>query len=163
MIIVLMGVSGSGKTTVGRKLAAALSCPFHDGDDYHSREAKEKMSRGVALADEDRAPWLQTLAGEMKKWEAKGPLSILACSALKQKYRDLLSQEAPVQWVHLKGDKALIRSRLEARQGHFAKDLLDSQFEVLEEPKEAMVIDISPDSDKIVEALVKKLTEIRNG
>lgn len=163
MVIVLMGVSGSGKSTIGPKLAAALGCPFYDGDDYHSREAKEKMGRGTALTDEDRAPWLRTLAGEMKKWEAKGPLSILACSALKQKYRAQLSQEVPVQWIHLKGDKALIRSRLEARQGHFAKDLLESQFEALEEPKEAMVIDISADPGKIVDELVKKLRERRNG
>src|ERR1039457_2137969 len=111
MVIVLMGVSGSGKTTVGKKAAEKLACPFFDADDFHSAENKAKMGRGLALTDEDRRPWLQTLSDEMKKWNKKNSFTILACSALKQKYRDLLSQDVPVRWVYLKGERSLIQRR----------------------------------------------------
>jgi gluconokinase len=158
VIVILIGVSGSGKTTLGQSLAKAIAAPFYDGDNYHSPAAKEKMKRGIALTDEDRFPWLERLALEMKKWNQEKPVTLLACSALKQKYRDLLSQEIPVQWIYLKGSEKLIRQRLEARQGHFMNSkLLESQFADLEEPSDAITVDIAQEAAKIAEILVPHL------
>ncbi len=158
MIVILMGVAGSGKTTIGRKLAQALDCAFYDGDDYHSQANKEKMGRGVPLTDADRMDWLQTLQIAMKKWAAESPCVILACSALKQKYRNQLSEELSVQWVYLKGDKEVVRQRLESRRDHFAgPDLLESQFSALEEPPNVLLVDIRKDLDSIVKQLVEDL------
>lgn len=155
MIIVLMGVAGSGKTTLGKQLSLALHCPFYDGDDFHSPQARIKMSRGEALTDEDRQPWLEDLNRNMMQWNVQSSRTILACSALKRKYRDLLSRGVEVTWVYLRGDKALIGKRLEERQGHFATvALLDSQFESLEEPTNAIVLDISNPLERLVEALI---------
>jgi carbohydrate kinase (thermoresistant glucokinase family) len=155
MIIVLMGVSGCGKTTIGKQLSLALGCPFYDGDDFHSSGARLKMTNGVALTDEDRQLWLEELNRKMKKWNLQSHQTVLACSALKQKYRDLLSHETEVVWVYLKGDKALIKERLQQRQGHFASpNLLDSQFDSLEEPQKAIVLDISAKPERLVEALI---------
>ena len=157
MIIILMGVAGSGKTTLGKQLSLALHCPFYDGDDFHSPEGRLKMSRGEALTDEDRQPWLEDLVRNMKKWNVQNPQTILACSALMQKYRDFLSQGSTVSWVYLRGDKALIRERLEKRQGHYATaQLLDSQFESLEEPSNAIVLEISNTIERLVEALIPR-------
>ena len=158
MIIVLMGVSGSGKTTLGKKLAERLEFPFLEGDDFHSVANKTKMEAGIPLTDEDRLPWLQSLSQELKKIAAEGSRAVIACSALKKKYRDLLSQGASVQWIYLKGRKDLIRRRIERRQGHFMKaELLESQFDVLEEPGDAIVVDINLDSDKLVETILDQL------
>ncbi|HXL73352.1 MAG TPA: gluconokinase [bacterium] len=155
MIIILMGVAGSGKTTLGKQLSLALHCPFYDGDDFHSPEGRLKMSRGRALTDEDRQPWLEDLSRNMKKWNIQNPQTILACSALKQKYRDFLSQSAELTWVYLRGDKGLIEKRLEKRQGHYATtQLLDSQFESLEEPQNAIILDISNPPERLVETLI---------
>lgn len=155
MIIILMGVSGCGKTTVGRQLAQALSCSFYDADDFHLAAAKEKMSRGIGLTDDDRQPWLEKITHEMKRWESQGSQTVLACSALKQKYRDLLSQGLPVSWVYLKGDKAVLLKRLENRKGHYAStSLLDSQLDALEEPQNALILDISASMEDIVKNLV---------
>jgi gluconokinase len=155
MIIVLMGVAGSGKTTLGKQLSLALHCPFYDGDDFHSPEARLKIGRGEALTDEDRQPWLEDLNRNMKKWNVQSPRTILACSALKQKYRDFLSRDIEITWVYLRGDKALIGKRLKERQGHYATaSLLDSQFESLEEPTNAIVLDISNPPERLVEALI---------
>ncbi len=155
MIIVLMGVAGSGKTTLGKQLSLALHCPFYDGDDFHSPEARLKMSRGEALTDEDRQPWLEDLNRNMKKWNIQSPRTILACSALKQKYRDFLSRDVEITWVYLRGDKVLIRKRLEERHGHYATaPLLDSQFESLQEPDNAIVLDISNSPERLVETLI---------
>jgi carbohydrate kinase (thermoresistant glucokinase family) len=155
MIIILTGVAGSGKTTLGKQLSLALHCPFYDGDDFHSPEARLKMSRGEALTDEDRQPWLQDLNRNMKKWNIQSPRTILGCSALKQKYRDFLSRDVEITWVYLRGDKALIRKRLEERQGHYATALLlDSQFESLQEPDNAIVLDISNSPERLVETLI---------
>jgi gluconokinase len=154
MVIILMGVTGSGKTTIGQKLAAVLSCPFFDADEHHSLASREKMSRGEPLTEEDRKPWLESLAVKIREWNKKDPLTVLACSALKQSYRDLLSNGEVVHWVYLKGDRELIRRRLEGRQGHFADArLLESQFALLEEPRNAMVVDIGEESDKLVNRL----------
>jgi carbohydrate kinase (thermoresistant glucokinase family) len=158
MMVILMGVSGSGKTTLGEKLSKVLKAPFYDGDDYHSSAAKEKMSRGIPLTDEDRVPWLEQLSAGMKKWDSENSVTVLACSALKQKYRDFLSREVPLCWVYLKGDRELIRRRLEGRQGHFVSSkLLDSQFEALEEPREAITVDIAQEADKLIQILILKL------
>lgn len=155
MIIVLMGVAGSGKTTLGKQLSLALHCPFYDGDDFHSPEARLKMGRGQALTDKDRLPWLEDLNRNMKKWNIQSPRTILACSALKQKYRDFLSRDIEITWVYLRGDKTLISKRLKERQGHFATaPLLDSQFESLEEPENAIVLDIFNPPERLVEALI---------
>jgi gluconokinase len=158
MIIVLMGVAGSGKTTIGGKLALAMGCPFYDGDDYHSPGNREKMARGIPLTDGDRSSWLRTLHGEMKIWERENPLTLLACSALKQKYRDLLSDRTVVRWIYLKGDAGILRQRLGERQGHFAgPDLLESQFQILEEPTDAIVVDVGQEPGRIVKQLVEAL------
>ena len=158
MIVILMGVTGSGKTTIGRQLAQTLGCPFYDGDDYHSQANKEKMASGIPLTDEDRMSWLQALHGEMKKWEERSSQTFLACSALKQKYRDLLSDRIPVRWIYLKGDIGVIRQRLQGRKDHFAgPNLLESQFEALEEPQKALLVDIEKEPDNIVKQLVEAL------
>jgi carbohydrate kinase (thermoresistant glucokinase family) len=153
-----MGVSGSGKTTIGQKLAEALHCPFYDADDFHPSANKEKMARGEALTDQDREPWLLKLSEEMEKWDRQGPYAVLACSALKQKYRDLLARKVPVRWVYLKGNREVIQKRLEARKGHFFNPaLLDSQFSDLEEPLDAIVVNIGKGMDEIVQGIVKEL------
>lgn len=158
MIIVLMGVTGSGKTTVGRKLANALGCPFYDADDFHPPVNKEKMGRGIPLTDEDRRPWLEILRAKIEEWGRGKATAVLACSALKQKYRDLLSAGLEVKWVYLKGDWETIRQRIEGRKGHFAgSQLLDSQFEALEEPDDAVVIDVQNDPGAIVSQIVQVL------
>jgi gluconokinase len=155
MIIVLMGVAGSGKTTLGKQLSLALHCPFYDGDDFHSPEARLKMSRGEALTDEERQPWLEDINRNMKKWNIQSPRTILACSALKERYRNFLSRDVEITWVYLRGDKALIRKRLEERQDHYATaPLLESQFESLEEPDNAIILDISNPPERLVEALI---------
>ena len=159
MIIVLVGVAGSGKTTVGRKLAEALDGPFYDADDFHSPANKEKMGRGIPLTDEDRLPWLQVLHAQMTEWgKGKSP-AVLACSALKQKYRDLLSAGLDVKWVYLKGDPEILRRRMEGRKGHFAgPQLLASQFAALEEPKDAVEVDIQETPGAIVRQILQALT-----
>lgn len=158
MILILMGVTGSGKTTVGKKLAEVLACPFIDADDYHSQANKEKMSQGVALTDEDREPWLADLSVVVKLLGIKSPLSVLACSALKRKYRDLLSASTKVRWIYLKGGRELLNQRLEGRLNHFANPkLLESQLESLEEPEDALVIDIKEDLGKIVGRIVQEV------
>jgi len=158
MIMVLMGVSGSGKSTLGKKLAEKLHCPFIEGDDYHSPENKAKMAGGTPLDDSDRLPWLRALAVEIKSWEARKNDAVVACSSLKKKYRDLLSQGVPVRWIYLRGTRDLIRGRLEGRGGHFmGPALLESQFADLEEPVGAIVIDIDGKSDKLIEKILDQL------
>ncbi len=153
-----MGVTGSGKTTIGRKLAEEWGCPFYDADDFHSAANKEKMSRGISLTDEDRMPWLEKLKAEIGKWNEKNTLTVLACSALKQKYRDLLSQGNAVQWIYLKGDRETIQKRIESRKGHFAGlDLLESQMTALEEPKGALQVDVRKDPATIIREIVQSL------
>lgn len=146
MIVVVMGVSGSGKTVVGRALAAALGWPFLEGDDYHPPANVAKMAAGTPLTDEDRWPWLDRLAAAMAAILGRGGHAVLACSALKQSYRDRLARaaEAPgdVRFVHLKGDYATIAARLAARQHRYMPaSLLASQFATLEEPADAIVVD----------------------
>src|ERR687898_1100311 len=117
MVIVLMGVSGSGKTTVGVPLAQALGGEFVEGDDYHPPANVAKMRQGIPLDDADRRPWLETLSAEIGRWLAAGRTVVLACSALKQRYRDVLAKGRPdVRFVYLQGEPALIRGRLDQRR-----------------------------------------------
>jgi gluconokinase len=159
MVIILLGVAGSGKTTVGRILAERLGCEFHDADDLHPPQNKEKMSRGIALSDEDRWPWLHAVGDLVQRSLLHERCAVIACSALKQSYRDLLVVDpAKVKVVYLKGSQALIAHRLAQRAGHFFDQrLLQSQFDTLEEPKDAIVVDISDTPEKIVDAIRARL------
>jgi gluconokinase len=152
MIIVLMGVSGSGKTTVGQVLARQLGWSFLDADDYHPAANKEKMRAGQPLNDADRRPWLQALRQRIDQATEGGENIILACSALKHAYQEYLQQHAPeqVRYIHLRGSEELIQHRLAARKGHFMNPgLLHSQFETLEPPEHALQIDIGPSPEVI--------------
>ncbi|QVL56825.1 MAG: gluconokinase [Simkaniaceae bacterium] len=154
MSLIILGVSGCGKTAVGLELSIALKLPFYDADDFHSKENKEKMSHGVPLTDADRLPWLNTLATLLKE---KGPL-ILGCSALKESYRKILKVSPDVQFIYLKGSYELIYNRLKKRHGHFFDPhLLKSQFADLEEPKDAIVIDTAPPVPQIVMTILQAL------
>jgi gluconokinase len=159
MVIVLMGVSGTGKTAVGTRLARALGGEFVEGDDYHPPANVEKMRSGVPLDDADRQPWLETLSREIGRWLDAGKTVVLACSALKQRYRDILKAgRAGVRFAHLEGDKDLIRARLAQRRGHYMPaSLLDSQFAALEEPADAITVSVEGTPDEIVAEIVKQL------
>jgi gluconokinase len=159
MVIVVMGVSGAGKTTVGQLLAEALQAEFVEGDAHHPPENIAKMRRGVPLDDADRGPWLAILSAEIDRWLAAGKTVVLACSALKQRYRDILAKRRlGVRFVHLEGDKALIRRRLDRRQGHYMPAvLLDSQFAALEPPAEAITVDVTGTPEAITATIIKML------
>lgn len=163
-LFVVMGVSGCGKTTVGQALAARLGCPFYDGDDFHPPANVAKMASGVPLNDEDRAPWLARLAGLLKQHEAKGETAVLACSALKQLYREQLRVSPEVQFVYLAGSFDLIWQRMSQRAHHYMKaDMLRSQFAALEPPAAAEVIHVAIDQaiDAIVDQIVQTADIVR--
>ena len=144
MIIVLMGVSGSGKTTVGRILAEQLRWTFLEGDEFHTAANIEKMRSGIALQDEDRRPWLAALQARLEIACERGETVVLACSALKESYRRYLLIDPQVRLIYLKADRQLIRRRLQQRPGHFMSPaLLESQFATLEEPQDAIWLDAS--------------------
>jgi carbohydrate kinase (thermoresistant glucokinase family) len=158
-ILIVMGVAGSGKSTVGRLLAERLGWPFLDGDDLHPTESVEKMRRGVPLTDADRLPWLERLAELIRQRES----AVLACSALKESYRRILSGGDPrVRFVYLRADPALLASRLEKRTGHFfARTLLDSQLATLEEPapaSTAIVVDASQPAEAAVQEILQGIS-----
>ncbi|HET7586702.1 MAG TPA: gluconokinase [Gammaproteobacteria bacterium] len=161
-VIVLMGVSGSGKTTVGAMLAGRLGCEFADADDFHSAANIEKMHRGLPLDDADRLPWLEAIAAQIDAWHADGQCGVVTCSALKRSYRDvIIGDRADVQLVYLRGEQELITRRMIARQGHFMPvDLLASQFAVLEEPapeERAITVSIGMPPAAIVSQIVEEL------
>lgn len=159
-VLVLMGVCGSGKSTVGKLLAEELGWPFYDGDDFHPPANVEKMRQGEPLTDEDRYPWLEILAGKIGEWLQQGN-ALLASSALKERYRDILrGGRDEVVFVHLKGSYELIRKRLDARQHRYMPaSLLDSQFEALEEPQDAWTVDISGTEQEAVAQVLRRLEE----
>ena len=158
MIVVLMGVAGSGKTTIGQMLADAIPCPFLEGDSLHPRANIEKMSRGIPLTDADRAPWLSAIHAHMVAVSNRGDSLVVGCSALKQSYRNVLADGLPLTWVYLKGSPQLIQSRIVQRTSHFMKaDMLASQFEALEEPSDALVVDVSESPAAIVERILSEL------
>jgi gluconokinase len=152
MVVVLMGVSGTGKTSVGVLLAAALGGEFVEGDSYHPPANVAKMRRGIPLDDADRKPWLEALAAEIGRWLDAGRTMVLACSALKRSYRRVLrGGRQGVRFVHLTGSPALIRARLAARRGHYMPArLLDSQLAALEQPHDAITVDIGGTPEAIV-------------
>lgn len=155
--IILMGVSGSGKTTVGRALAAALGCAFFEGDDYMPPANVEKMAAGIPLTDADRVPWLAALHTLLA--EQAGTQVVLACSALKESYRRQLSAGLQVRYVMLKGDFDLIAGRMQKRLGHYMPEsLLQSQFDTLEEPEGAIIVNV----DQPVNAIVKDIVAALN-
>jgi gluconokinase len=158
MVIILMGVTASGKTTVGRLLASALDYQFYDADDFHPRANIDKMRRGIPLDDADRLPWLETLRDLVRRSVAEHTNAVLACSALKEVYRRYLLVGPQVTLVYLKADQDLIRQRLLQRQGHFMNpELLESQFATLEEPKQGIWIDASLAPEEIVSAIRDQL------
>lgn len=190
MILIVMGVSGCGKTTVGKALAESLSCEFYDGDDFHPEENKKRMSAGVGLTDADRSPWLEALRKEIQRWVKSKADTVLACSALKRSYRTLLisrspEEEAitgeetssipslheestlstqPIVFVHLKGSFQFISERISKRKDHFMPTmLLQSQFEDLEEPtypENHVHVDIDGSVNETVSRIVEKLDSL---
>jgi len=152
MVLILMGVSGSGKTAIGQLLAQAVHWPFYDGDDFHPRANVAKMARGIALTDADRAPWLQSIHLHIAALVTRSESAVVACSALKQTYRtQLVGELEDVYFIYLQGGADLIQQRLMARRGHFMPpELLASQFDTLEEPEEVLTIDIAQLPDRIV-------------
>jgi gluconokinase len=158
MIVVLMGVIGAGKTTVGGLLAEQLGWKFADADDFHPPSNIEKIRRGVPLSDDDRGPWLARLRAEITSWIAQGRNVVLACSALKHRYRQELKAGPEVRFVYLKGSADVIAGRLRSRQGHFAgEQILASQFADLEEPQEAVTAEITLLPTEIVAEIRQKL------
>ena len=158
MVILLMGVSGSGKTTVGQLLASQLGWEFADGDDYHPAANVEKMRNGIPLTDADRAPWLETLRALIAGWIAARKNAVLACSALKRAYRESLRVAPEVEVVYLRGTPQLLRQRLHARVGHFMTErMLESQVAALEEPEDAAVVDVDRLPAEIVREVLARL------
>jgi gluconokinase len=158
MIVVVMGVSGSGKTTIGTRVAEVLQCHFLEGDSLHPAANVEKMSHGIPLTDADRAPWLAAIRAHILAAIEHGQCLVVACSALKQQYRDFLSRGTNITWVYLKGTEELITSRIQHRREHYMKaGMLPSQFADLEEPRDALVVDISLPPDIILQQLLPQL------
>ena len=162
MFIIFMGVSGCGKTTIGKMTAAFFGVHFYEGDDYHPPENIKKMAAGLPLTDEDRAGWLDVLAQLMRHKLDQGQSGVLSCSALKKKYRDgLRADKDRIHFIYLKGSQELIRSRIEERTGHYMPaELLKSQFEALEEPCHALTIDVAQSPDEILARVVTYLEDL---
>jgi len=158
LVLVLMGVTGSGKTTVGHLLAEQLGWEFADADQFHSPANVKKMAQGIALTDADREPWLAALRDAIVRWLAERKNGVLACSALKESYRNKLGIGDEVRLVYLKGSYDLIASRLQERHGHFATEaILADQFANLEEPKAATAVNIQPSPLEIVSEIRRTL------
>ena len=163
MVYVIMGVSGCGKTTIGKLLAKQLNLPFYDADNFHPQSNIKKMEQRIPLNDEDRKPWLEILSEQISEWNQTGG-AVLACSALKKSYRDLIGKShvngaGKVKFIYLKGSKEMIYDRLKEREGHYMPpELLNSQFEDLEEPKHAITVNIDQKPETIVQNILKLLT-----
>lgn len=163
MIVVLMGVSGAGKTTIGTMLAERAGAVFADADDYHPKANKDKMASGQPLNDDDRQPWLETLNGLMRGWFERGEGGVLACSALKEKYRETLANGMPngtVSFVLLDASKDLIQGRLMSRKHEFMNPhLLDSQFATLEKPHHAITVINDRSPEQVVDEILSRLAK----
>lgn len=161
VIVLIMGVAGAGKTTIGQSLAAHLGFDFEDADNFHSSTNIEKMRRGIPLTDADRAPWLEAMRAAILSWIRDGKNVVLACSALKQAYRERLIVGPEVEIVYLKGSYDVIADRLRERKGHYATEqLLESQFAALEEPTNAVVVNIDSSPQKIVDDIRAQLSKL---
>ena len=153
-----MGVAGSGKSTIGARLADRLGCAFVDADGLHTPANVEKMRRGIGLTDADRGPWLAAIHARILEAFRVGKDLVVACSALKETYREVLAKDVPITWVYLTGSPELIASRLANRLGHFATEsLLASQLHALEEPHDAIVVDVAPAPETIVKTILSAL------
>jgi carbohydrate kinase (thermoresistant glucokinase family) len=163
MVLILMGPMGCGKTTIGELLSGKLGWPFYDGDDFHPRANVEKMRSGIPLNDDDRRVWLEELRSRIEKWLQKGEDTILACSALKQSYRDILGvNQTTVMTAYLKGSYELLRERIEQRKHPYMnKGLLASQFETLEEPSDGIIADVSGTPEDTVNEITRALSALR--
>ncbi len=159
-LLLIMGVAGSGKTTLGRQLADDLGWAYHEADDFHSTANKDKMGRGIPLDDSDRAPWLAAIRAAMDSALASGQPAVFTCSALKETYRRiLLDGLRGVALVHLTGDPALLLARLRGRAGHYMKPaMLESQLAVLEPPADALTLDIARSPAELVAEIRRRLT-----
>ncbi len=158
MIVVVMGVAGVGKTTVGNLLASQLGWKFADADAYHSPENIKKMASGTPLTDADREPWLRALRHAIQSWIATHQNVVLACSALKESYREYLAVDSAVRFVYLSGSFPLIEERIRQRAGHYMRgELLESQFETLQEPVGIPKVDVSASPTDIVREIRSKL------
>jgi gluconokinase len=159
MIVVLMGPAGAGKSTVGRALAGKLRWRFVDADDLHSPDSIGKMARGVALDDDDRAGWLERVNAAMREAAGAGADLVVACSALRERYRTRLARGVPaLHWVYLRADPATLQTRLAAREGHFAGPaLLGTQLAALEPPLDAIPVDAAAPVDRVVDEICRAL------
>jgi gluconokinase len=159
MVIIITGVSGSGKTTIGVELSKRIGCLFLDGDDFHPEANINKMSGGVPLTEADRMPWLHTLQRKIEQCLDSGEDLVLACSALSRQSRDILrGNNSAVRFVYLKGSKELIRQRLKDRKGHFMSSaMLDSQFDALQEPDAALVVCVTHSPQEIIAQISNEL------
>ena len=161
MLLVVCGVSGVGKTTIGILLSEALEIPFHDADDFHPASNVEKMSSGIPLDDGDRRLWLETLARNLSVWEKEGG-AVLACSALRERYRTILESRCSerIRWIVLHASEAVLGDRLASRKGHFFdRRLLGSQLDALEIPDYGWLIDAQPSPREIVNEILMRLRE----
>lgn len=163
MVVVLMGVSGSGKTTIGNLLAQKTGLVFADADDYHPESNKQKMASGQPLNDDDRQPWLETLNGVLRGWYESGKGGVLACSALKAKYRDTLASGMPegaVHFVWLDGSREMIEKRMQSRQNHYMKaGMLESQLAALEPPADALRVTNDHSPDQVVNEILQHISQ----
>lgn len=157
-IIIIMGVCGSGKTTIGKLLSSKMNIPFYDGDDFHPQANIYKLKNNVPLKDKDRKPWLENLAILIKEWSQSSG-AILACSALKESYRKMLSKDTDqIDWIYLSGNYDTIKNRLELRKKHFMKStMLQSQFETLEVPSYGIHINIEQNQEEIISEIIENL------
>ena len=163
MILALMGVSGAGKTVIGRRLAHQLGWTFLDADDFHTAANVEKMRRGIPLDDDDRLPWLRAIRAALDEAVGRGSNVVVACSALREAYRRVLFDElTDVHLVYLDAPREVLRRRLESRRDHFMPaSLLDSQLAALEPPPDALTVDATQPIDDIVETLLRKVGDRR--
>lgn len=160
MFYIVMGVSGSGKSTVGKLLSDRLNCQFYDADDFHTPNNIAKMSLGKPLTDSDRLPWLLKLQDIVSYTIEQQKTAVMACSALKEQYRQIIAGKYPqkITWIYLRGDYNTIYKRIQLRQNHFLKEsLLRSQFNTLEEPKNALILDVLLEPKIMIKQIIDRL------